>query len=145
MSKPVAYLNKLKADQSISNFDLASYSDENWFSTPLYEHPDPHVAELEYRLHKQAEVHAYEKEALQHQIKMLSDPIVRQKMLEPTPPIYIEADKFVDQRVAELEALLLECRRVFDYYDCNMEQWSVAEERKLRKEVIAKIDEVLAK
>lgn len=76
----------------------------------LFIYPDPRVAELEYRLHKQAEVHACEKEALQHQIKMLSDPIVRQKMLEPAPPIYIEADKFVDPRIAELEAVLRECR-----------------------------------
>lgn len=44
---------------------------------------------------------------------------------------------------SELEAVLRECRRAFDYYDCSIEQWSVAEERKLRKEAIAKIDEVL--
>lgn len=49
----------------------------------------------------------------------------------------------LNPRVAELEAVLRECRRAFDYYDCSIEQWSVAEERKLRKEAIAKIDEVL--
>lgn len=54
-------------------------------------------------------------------------------------PLYLHPDP----RIAELEAVLRECRRVFDYYDCNMEQWSVAEERKLRREAISKIDEVL--
>jgi hypothetical protein len=107
----------------------------------LFIYPDPRVAELEYRLHKQAEVHAYEKEALQHQIKMLSDPIVRQKMLEPAPPIYIEADKFVDPRVAELEAVLRECRG--ELHRVNQIMLREAGIGVINLNVIAKIDEVL--
>lgn len=48
-----------------------------------------HIEELEYRLRRQSEVHTAEKEALHLQIKHLTDPIIRQKMLEPSPPMFI--------------------------------------------------------
>lgn len=44
---------------------------------------------------------------------------------------------------AVAEAALREAKRVFDYYDCKLEQWSVAEERRLRKDAIATINKVL--
>lgn len=100
----------------------------------LFIYPDPRVAELEYRLHKQAEVHAYEKEALQHQIKMLSDSIVRRKMLEPAPPILVS----VDPRASELETVLRECRE-----EMQKAKYSGTPYTSSYNRAIAKIDEVL--
>lgn len=65
---------------------------------------------------------------------------------EGATPLFDEktVSALVNQR-DELAEILQFSRRAFDYYDCNIEQWSVAKERRLRREAIKKIDAAMAK
>ena len=55
-----------------------------------------------------------------------------------------QRDEVTKQR-DELVDILVFSRRTLNYYDCNTEEWSVAEERCLRRESIRMIDAALAK
>ena len=112
---------------------------------PLYTHPAPavpdysrDVEELEYRLRRQAEVHAAEKEALHLQIKMLTDPIVRQKMLEPAPPIFMTAPAVPDAKdyadgLLTMQEQLENNAYVNGWNECREEMLSAAPEYKGEK------------
>ena len=82
------------------------------------------VDELTYRIKKQSEVHGYEKEALRKQVEMLTDPIVRQKMLEPAPAILISMG---ESEIITLKAALKVARDALKGFDYDKRMEAIAE------------------
>ena len=72
--------------------------------------------------------------------------LIEQRDLAMADARYFEKqrDEVTKQR-DELVDILVFSRRTLNYYDCNTEEWSVAEERCLRRESIRMIDAALAK